>query len=459
MDFEYTETIPIVTKTLMNADGGELFIEESQEESLKYIDSKVKESGFRIINGFGFRAFCKDVVKFAYSDNLTLKSIEDAGKKIQSHSNASFAIKVPKSYNSLYGDSNPTNDISFKDKIAVLEKIDQYARSKEPLVSQVQILLSSKYQKVHIVTKHGDLLSDIRPLISIKIVIVVKKGEKSGRGISGKGGRLKSIQVLDSWQEITDQAIKQAMLNLDAVPAPAGEMNVVLGNGIAGILLHEAVGHGLEGDLNRKKASAFYRLMGEKVASEIVTVVDNGLINGARGSINIDDEGFPSKENILIEKGKVVKYMQDSMNAALMNTESTGNGRRESYAHVVIPRMTNTYMMQGEYNPEEIIGSVNKGIYATNFDGGQVDTASGNFVFSSSEAYLIENGKISTPVKGCCLIGKGINVLKKVSMVGNDLELDPGIATCGKDNQTAPVCVGQPTIKIDSMTVGGQKTE
>jgi len=336
-----------------------------------------------------------------------------------------------------------------------LSKIDSYIRDKNPLVKQVNLYMSSLEQNVLIIRKDGSLCEDHRPMFSLRVSIVLEKNGRKEIGLHGCGGRESQDVYTDRWKQVADEAFRQAEINLESIAAPAGEMTVVLGSGFPGILLHEAIGHGLEGDFNRKGTSVYSGSIGKRIASKGVTVVDDGTISGRRGSIKYDDEGNKSSRNVLIEDGILVKYMQDSMNASLMGVPVTGNGRRQSYRHTVMPRMTNTYMLSGEYAPDEIVGSVENGVYAVNFSGGQVDITSGQFVFSASESYMIKDGRITHPLKGATLIGKGSDVLQKISMIGNDSILDSGMGTCSKDGQDVPVGVGQPTLKIDSITVGG----
>jgi TldD protein len=357
----------------------------------------------------------------------------------------------------LYTDENPILGMDFSDKVKLLQDIDAYARSKDPKIQQVSASLSASWQAVQIMRANGHRAADIRPLVRLNISVVVADGDKMETGGTGVGGRMGYAGYIETenWQAQVDEAFRLAMVNLEAVPTPAGEMDVVLGPGWPGVMLHEAVGHGLEGDFNRKKTSTFTDMIGKRVASPGVTVIDDGTIPDRRGSITIDDEGTPSKRNVLIEDGILVGYMQDRQNARLMGVSETGNGRRESYAHHPMPRMTNTYMLGGKEEPEEIIKSVKNGLYAVNFSGGQVDIVSGKFVFAASEAYLIENGKITQPVKGATLIGNGPEAMNKISMIGNDMRLDEGVGTCGKDGQGVPVGVGQPTLKMNGITVGG----
>jgi TldD protein len=358
---------------------------------------------------------------------------------------------------SLYSDQNPLSSLSFEKKVDLLGQMDLYARSKDPRVKQVSASLSGQWQAIQIIRSGGHRLADIRPLVRLSVSIVVEQDGRMENGSFGTGGRegFEAFITQESWQGAIDEALRQALVNLESIPAPAGEVPIVLGPGWPGILLHEAIGHGLEGDFNRKGTSAFAGLMGQRVASKGVTVVDDGTLNDRRGSLSIDDEGTPTQTTTLIEDGILTGYLQDRMNARLMGTKSTGNGRRQSYAHAPIPRMTNTYMLNGNKDPGEIMESVKKGVYAVSFGGGQVDITSGKFVFSCTEAYQIEDGRIGAPLKGATLIGNGPDVLTKVSMIGNDMELDPGIGTCGKEGQGVPVGVGQPTLLIDNMTVGG----
>jgi len=358
---------------------------------------------------------------------------------------------------SLYTDTNPLGEFEFAQKVKLLEDMNAYARALDSRVVQFSASISGEWQAVQIIRADGDRRGDIRPLVRINVSVVCADGDRMEAGSHGTGGRTGYASYIepDAWQAQIDEALRQALVNLDSVPAPAGEMDVVLGPGWPGILLHEAIGHGLEGDFNRKKTSAFSGLMGERVASKGVTVVDDGTLNDRRGSLAIDDEGTPTSSTVLIEDGILTGYMQDRLNARLMGMAPTGNGRRESFAHAPMPRMTNTYMHSGDRDPEEILKSVKNGLYAVNFGGGQVDITSGKFVFSASEAYMIENGKIGAPVKGATLIGNGPDVLTRVKMIGNDMKLDPGVGTCGKDGQGVPVGVGQPTLMIENLTVGG----
>jgi len=366
--------------------------------------------------------------------------------------------EAPKGTNvKLYGDTNPLQGMAFDAKVKLLGDIDAYVRSKDPRVKQVSVSLAGNWQAVEILRSGGHNASDIRPLVRINVSVVVEQDGRMESGSFGAGGRAEYAQWItpENWVNIADEALRQAIVNLDSVPAPAGEMTVVLGPGWPGVLLHEAVGHGLEGDFNRKKTSAFAGLLGERVAAKGVTVVDNGTMQDRRGSLSIDDEGTPTSNTVLIEDGILKGFMQDRMNARLMGMEATGNGRRQSYAHAPVPRMTNTYMLGGDMEPQEIIQSVKNGLYAVNFGGGQVDITSGKYVFSCTEAYKIEDGKVTAPVKGATLIGSGPEDLKRVTMIGNDMKLDTGVGMCGKDGQSVPVGVGQPTMRIENLTVGG----
>jgi len=450
----------IVDGALKGADDGELFLEYRQSESLSYDDGRLRSASFDTTQGFGLRAIADEAVGYSHASELSEAAIKRAAETVTAvHSGYSGnAAEAPQGTNqSLYTDTNPLGEVSFEKKVALLTEIDAYARAKDPRVAQVSASISGEWQAIQILRAGGDRVADIRPLVRVNVSIVAADGDRMETGSSGTGGRTGYAGYIepDQWQAQVDEALRQALINLDSVATPAGEMQVVLGAGWPGILLHEAIGHGLEGDFNRKKTSAFSGLMGQRVASEGVTVVDDGTITDRRGSLSIDDEGTPTSRTVLIEDGILVGYMQDRQNARLMGMSPTGNGRRESFAHAPMPRMTNTYMMDGNHSPEEILSSVQNGLYAVNFGGGQVDITSGKFVFTASEAYLIENGKIGAPVKGATLIGNGPDALTHVKMIGNDMKLDPGVGTCGKDGQGVPVGVGQPTMLLDSLTVGG----
>ncbi len=454
----------IIGNSLNGCDDGELYIERTTSESLTFDDGNVKNASFNDNSGFGLRAIKNDVTGFAHSSDLSENSLKDATNTIETiKKNKSFKVDQSplKTNMSLYSDKDPISSKNFQTKVELLSKIDKYARSKDAGVKQVTANLSGSWQKINIIGNSDNEIEDIRPLVRLNVNITMEKNSKMESGSFGSGGRHSYEQIINesSWKYHVDEAIRQATVMLDARPAPAGEMTVVLGPGWPGILLHEAIGHGLEGDFHRKKISVFTKLMGEMVANKQVTVYDDGTIKDRRGSFTIDDEGTPSQATTLIKNGKLVGLMQDRMNARLMKTKSTGNGRRQSYAHQPMPRMSNTIMANGDYNPEEILASTKNGIYAKTFGGGQVDITNGKFVFSASEAYMIQNGKITYPIKGATLIGSGFEVLKKVSAVGNDMKMDPGIGTCGKNGQGVPVGVGQPTLKIDGLTVGGTKNK
>ncbi|MCZ6721187.1 MAG: metalloprotease TldD [Proteobacteria bacterium] len=449
-----------VAEALAGADDGELFLEYSQFESFSFDDGKLKAATFDTSQGFGLRAVAGEATGYAHASELSEAAIRRAGETVKAvHAgHAGSADLAPSATNrQLYGDINPLKEVAFEAKIKLLQEIDAYARTQDQRVRQVMVSLLGQWQVVEVVRADGYRAGDIRPLVRLNVSLVVGEGDRQETGSHGVGGRAgyEAFITPEGWRAQVDEALRQALVNLESVPAPAGEMTVVLGPGWPGILLHEAIGHGLEGDFNRKKTSAFSGLIGERVANEGVTVVDDGTLADRRGSLTIDDEGTPTGRTVLIENGILKGYLQDRMNARLMGMEPTGNGRRQGFAHQPIPRMTNTFMLAGEHAPEDIIASVKHGLYAANFGGGQVDITSGKFVFSASEAYLIEDGKRTRPVKGASLIGNGPDVLTKVTAIGNDLTLDPGIGTCGKAGQGVPVGVGLPTLRIDGLTVGG----
>jgi TldD protein len=449
----------IVAEALAGMDDGELYLEYSQSESLALDDGRIKSASFDTSQGFGLRAVAGEAAGYAHASELSEAAIRRAAatvRAVASGYSGTMAGPPPGTNRSLYTDLNPLG-VDLGAKTRLLAEIDAYARGRDPRVRQVMASLSGVWQAVQIIRADGSRVADIRPLVRIGVSVVVGEGDRMETGSSGAGGRLAYERFLDPahWKEQVDEALRQALVNLGAVPAPAGEMTIVLGPGWPGVMLHEAVGHGLEGDFNRKKTSAFAGMIGERVASKGVTVVDDGTLPDRRGSLTVDDEGTPTSCTTLIEDGILKGYMQDRMNARLLGAAPTGNGRRQSYGHAPMPRMTNTYMLAGDRDPQEIIGSVGRGLYAVNFGGGQVDITSGKFVFSASEAYLIENGKIGPAVKGATLIGNGPDALTKVTMIGNDLGLDHGIGTCGKDGQSVPVGVGQPTLRMDGLTVGG----
>jgi TldD protein len=461
-NLELTKTTKIIQDSLLNMDEGELFLEYSQSEAIIFDDGRVKTATYDSSKGFGLRGIIADADSYAYSSILTIDELSNAANIVRSlGSNANNKIALhttsPKITTPLYATDNPVLEGSFASKIELLSEIDQYIRAKSQLIKQVSCSLSGEWQAICIINKDGNISHDIRPLVRLSISVVVEKNGRIEAGSYGTGGRQSYLNYTKNWQNHADEALRQALVNLESIPTPAAEMTVVLGSGWPGVLLHEAVGHGLEGDFNRKGTSAFSKLIGKQVASKGVTVIDDGTIANRRGSLNIDDEGTPTAKNILIEDGILQGYMQDKQNAKLMNVKPTGNGRRENFACTPMPRMTNTFMLAGKDKPSDIISSVKNGLYAVNFGGGQVDITSGKFVFSTSEAYLIENGKITQPVKGATLIGNGPDALTKITAIGNDLQLDAGVGTCGKAGQSVPVGVGQPTLCISNMTVGGTK--
>ena len=444
-------------------DYGDLYFQYTHHESWSLEDGKVKSGSRSTDQGVGIRAVSGEKTGFAYSDDLRVPVLTDAANAARSIAKSGQNLPAVKageqgqSATLLYPPVDPVESLEDEQKVALLKRVEAVARKMDSRVSQVMASLAGVQQTIMIVRNDGSMVPDIRPLIRLNVSVIAEQDGRREQGSAGGGGRYSYDYFSDSDkpEEYAREAVRQALVNLEAVEAPAGAMQVVLGPGWPGVLLHEAIGHGLEGDFNRKGSSAFSGRIGEKVASELCTVVDDGTIANRRGSLTVDDEGIESQNTVLIENGILKGYMQDTLNARLMGVASTGNGRRESYAHLPMPRMTNTYMLGGQHDPGEIIESVDKGLYAVNFGGGQVDITSGKFVFSASEAYLIENGKITRPVKGATLIGNGPDVLTRVSMVGNDMALDTGIGVCGKEGQSVPVGVGQPTLKIDEITVGG----
>ncbi|MGE0581386.1 MAG: metalloprotease TldD [Steroidobacteraceae bacterium] len=442
-------------------DAADVYFQLAREESWALEDGIVKEGGASIEQGVGVRALAGEKTGFAYSDEVVLPALEEAGRAARAiaASGTQHALQAmhPAGGHRLYLPVDPGTALTDHEKVAWLERVDRETRAFDPRIVQVMASVASVYEVIMVATSDGTLAADVRPLVRFNVSVIAEQNGRREQGYSGSGGRFSLAELVagDKPLELAREAARQALVNLEAVPAPAGSMTVVLGPGWPGILLHEAIGHGLEGDFNRKGTSAFTNRIGERVASPGVTVVDDGTLARRRGSLNIDDEGTPTQCTTLIEDGVLKGYLQDKLNARLMGTRSTGNGRRESFASMTLPRMTNTYMRAGPHAPGDIIGSVQKGIYAVNFGGGQVDITSGKFVFSTSEAYLIENGRIGAPIKGATLIGNGPDVLTRVAMVGNDLKLDDGVGTCGKDGQSVPVGVGQPTLRIDGLTVGG----
>jgi len=459
-DLDQAKVQRTVNDALNGADDGELYLEYKQSESLAFDDGQLKSANFDTAQGFGLRSVSGEASGYSHASTLNQDALNRAAttvKAVQKGHNGIMAQAPVGTNQSLYIDDNPINLVPFEVKVKLLEDIDAYLRAKDPRVKQATASIAGSWQAIRIIRSDGSQASDIRPLVRLGVSVVVGVGDRMETGSHGMGGRVSYEEYLkpENWKAACDEALRQAIVNLDSVPAPAGEMPVVLGAGWPGILLHEAIGHGLEGDFNRKGTSAFAGLMGERIAAPGVTVVDDGTLSDRRGSLSIDDEGTPTQNTMLIEDGILKGFMQDRMNARLMGVSPTGNGRRQSYAHTPLPRMTNTYMLNGDKDPKEIIASVKKGLYAVNFGGGQVDITSGKFVFSCTEAYMIENGKIGAPVKGATLIGNGPDCLTKVKMIGNDMKLDPGIGTCGKEGQGVPVGVGQPTMLIDPLTVGG----
>ena len=444
-------------------DYADLYFQYSRSESWSLEEGIVKSGSFNIDQGVGVRTVSGEKTAFAYSDDISLTALKSAAEATRAiaRQGGDGTARVAKRSNghNLYVPRDPLASLGDKDKVSLLERLEREARALDPRVTQVMASLGGEYEVVLIARSDGVLAADVRPLVRLSLQVIVEQDGRREQGSSGGGGRFDYAYFTDAvLGDYARKAVDQALVNLEARPAPAGTMTVVLGPGWPGVLLHEAIGHGLEGDFNRKGTSAFSGRIGERVAAPGVTVVDDGTIAHRRGSLNIDDEGNPTQCNVLIENGVLKSYLQDSLNARLMKVAPTGNGRRESYAHIPMPRMTNTYMLNGPnggVNPLEIIASVKNGLYAVNFGGGQVDITSGKFVFSASEAYLIENGKLTHPVKGATLIGNGPDALTRVAMIGNDMSLDPGVGTCGKEGQSVPVGVGQPTLRIDGLTVGG----
>jgi TldD protein len=452
----------IISETLNKCDDGELYLEDSKSENILLDDNKIKSSSYSSDLGFGFRAISGEIVAYSHSNEISKDSLNQSSKNLQStlkSSKGTYNHEIPKTNKNFYNDINPIEEKDLNSKLEVLNKVNNYLRSKDSNVKQVTSSFSGEQKSIEIIRLGGQSITDVRPLVRFNVSVMLEKNGRKETGVYGIGGRQSYDSYLDNenWKNVCDEAYRIASVNLESKPAPAGEMKVVLGPGWPAILIHEAIGHGLEGDFNRKKTSAFHNLMGQRVASEGVTIVDDGTIDKRRGSLTIDDEGTPTERTVLIENGILKNFMQDRLNARLMKTKSTGNGRRESYKHVVLPRMRNTMMLSGKNTQDEMISSVDKGIFAVSFGGGQVDITSGKFVFNCTEAYEIIDGKIGSPIKGATLIGDGPSILKEVSMVGNDMMLDPGIGTCGKAGQGVPVGVAQPSILIDKMTVGGTK--
>src|SRR5579872_7033241 len=449
-----------LASALARSDDGELYLEYRESEQISLDDGRIRSAGFDTSLGFGLRAVAGEATGYAHAGELSEAALTRAADSVAAVAagHSGTAAEPPRATNSrLYSDANPLAAMDFSVRTGVLAEIDAYARGKDARVKQVMASIGGEWQAVQIMRPDGTRVADLRPLVRLNVSVVVEHNGRRETGSFGTGGRFAYDRVTgqETWKAAVDEALRQALVNLDSVPAPAGEMEVVLGSGWPGILLHEAIGHGLEGDFNRKKTSAFAGLLGKRVAAPGVTVVDDGTIDGRRGSLSIDDEGTPTSRTVLIEDGILKGYMQDRQNARLMGMKPTGNGRRQSFAAGVMPRMTNTYMLGGDKDPGEILASVKKGIYATNFGGGQVDITNGKFVFSCTEADRIEDGKLGAPIKGATLIGSGPECLIHVSMIGNDMKLDTGVGTCGKNGQSVPVGVGQPTLRIDGLTVGG----
>ena len=453
------------TALAKKADYADLYFEYRQNEGVSLEEGMVKNCSQSIANGVGVRVLADAKTGYAYTDDITIKNLELAARTahyIAQNHPSPMPVPVGQQRgeaHNLYPVKTPVNDVDLEKKVKLLYEIDKFAHGLDPRVKNVFVSLGSEYKVILVASSQGLVVGDIQPLTRLNVTCIAEENGNRQIGSFGGGGRVEFGFFVDhqDWQRYASEAVRQAILNLTATDAPAGTMDVVLGSGWPGILLHEAIGHGLEGDFNRKKTSAFTDRIGQRVGSELCTVVDDGTIPSRRGSINIDDEGTATHRTVLIENGILKGYLQDKLNAGLMKMALTGNGRRESYAHIPMPRMTNTFMLAGESAPEDIIRSVKKGLYAVSFGGGQVDITSGKFVFSASEAYLIEDGKVTEPVKGATLIGNGPDVLTRVSMVGSDLKLDEGVGTCGKDGQSVPVGVGLPTIKIDGLTVGGTR--
>jgi TldD protein len=459
-DLDRGRTQRLLDDALNGADDGELYLEYAQSEAFVFDDNRLKTANFDVEQGFGLRCVVGESTGYAHASELSEAALKRAGDAVQAVKTGTGGVMAgaPARTNAkLYPDENPLGDMPFEAKTRLLSDINDYARAKDPRVRQVSASLSGAWQSVEILRPGGDVIRDFRPLVRLNVAVTAGKGDRQETGSFGAGGREGYARYIapGAWRAQVDEALRQALVNLEAEAAPAGEMEVVLGPGWTGVLLHEAVGHGLEGDFNRKKTSAFAGRMGERVAAPGVTVIDDGTMDRRRGSLTVDDEGTPTSRTVLIEDGILKGYLQDRLNARLMKMAPTGNGRRESFAHCPMPRMTNTFMLAGAHKPEEILESVKDGIYAVNFAGGQVDITSGKFVFNCTEAYRVKGGKRGAPLKNVALIGDGPSVLTRVSMIGDDFALDPGVGVCGKAGQGVPVGVGQPTIKIDRLTVGG----
>jgi TldD protein len=458
-----TATLKLLQDSLVGADDGELFLERARSESIVLDDGRIKNASYDASEGFGLRAVRGETAGYAHSTEISEASLKRAAEtaRLAIGDGGGILADPPRATNTkLYGDSDPMTDATFGVKIETLREIDAYARGLDPRVVQVSASMAASLQEIEILRPEGEITRDVRPLTRLNISVIVEQNGRRESGSAGGGGRygLATLLPRENWEAVAKEALRVAIVNLDAVAAPAGQMDVALGSGWPGILLHEAVGHGLEGDFNRKKASAFAGLMGQQVAAKGVTILDDGTIPDRRGSITVDDEGTASAKTTLIEDGVLVGYMQDRQNARLMGVAPTGNGRRQSHAHLPMPRMTNTYMLGGGASRDDIVADVKDGIWAVGFGGGQVDITNGKFVFACTEAYRVENGKIGAPVKGATLIGDGPTAMRQIRAVGNDMALDPGMGTCGKNGQWVPVGVGQPTLLIGGLTVGGSAT-
>ncbi|NHK26557.1 metalloprotease TldD [Parvularcula flava] len=459
-DLDRSRTQAILDDALHQTDDGELYLEYSQSEAFVFDDNRLKTASYDVSSGFGLRSVLGETTGYAHTSEFSeaaLRRAADSVQAIRSGHTGTLADGPAKTNLRLYEDTNPLEEVDFATKTRLLEEINSYARDLDSRVRQVSCSLAGEWVVVEIMRPGGQLVRDVRPLVRLNVSVTAGDGDRQESGSCGFGGRQGYATYIDptAWKPQVDEALRQALVNLEAEAAPAGEMEVVLGNGWTGVLLHEAVGHGLEGDFNRKGTSAFAGLMGQRVAAPGVTVIDDGTMEKRRGSLTVDDEGTPTSRTTLIEDGILTGYMQDRLNARLMGMKATGNGRRESYEYQPMPRMTNTFMLAGNHTQEEMIASVKDGIFAVNFSGGQVDITSGKFVFNCTEAYRVQNGKVGAPLKNVALIGNGPSVLHQVSMIGNDLALDPGIGVCGKGGQGVPVGVGQPSLKIDKLTVGG----
>ncbi|WP_293577217.1 metalloprotease TldD [Phaeobacter sp.] len=458
-----TEALAVLKQALAGADDGEIFVERRKSEALVFDDGRLRNASYDAAEGFGLRAINGEVAGYAHSTDLSISALKRAAEtaRLAVGDGGGTMAPAPKATNThLYTDDDPFGAMPFAVKIETLREIDAFARDLDSRVVQVSAMLAASLQEVDILRADGSRVRDVRPMTRLNVSVIVEQDGRRESGSAGGGGRVKLDGLVDpaDWQDKVREALRIACVNLEAVPAPAGEMDVVLGPGWPGILLHEAIGHGLEGDFNRKGSSAFAGLMGKQIAAKGVTVLDDGTLPDRRGSITVDDEGTPSQKTTLIEDGVLVGFMQDRQNARLMGVDSTGNGRRESYAHAPMPRMTNTYMLGGEANPEDLVASIKDGIWAVGFGGGQVDITNGKFVFSCTEAYRVKDGKIGAPVKGATLIGDGATALNQIRALGNDMALDPGMGNCGKQGQWVPVGVGQPSVLMGGLTVGGSAT-